>query len=377
MGSEIERMRDEVQRKMKQLTNLEENTFMTQLLKQDSDYYTELDKLIQFYPLYKMNNNINSQSEYTKKLATVNGITQNIKSITSAIRDKIETFNRSLNQSNNDIDRYTEMYDNLNNYDGDYDSLDMTSQRLLKDYINIYSTQRIMIWIKGIILLYLMYRLISAAVTYKQIWIYVFFWVIGVIILYVIIYLYYVSQTTVSLPDGATTNSVDSNAVPLSCKNTEFGCCPDGVTVSEKNKMNCGCADSPYGCCSDGANKNADGTCTPYNPVTLPCNQTEFGCCPDETTISNATGTNCGTDRVRPPLCSRTQYGCCPDGSSVSNSDRSNCPGSCASSQYGCCPNGVTISNQDRSNCNVPICTTTRYGCCPNGNTRNQTGSNC
>ena len=209
MGSEIERMRDEVQRKMKQLTNLEENTFMTQLLKQDSDYYTELDKLIQFYPLYKMNNNINSQSEYTKKLATVNGITQNIKSITSAIRDKIETFNRSLNQSNNDIDRYTEMYDNLNNYDGDYDSLDMTSQRLLKDYINIYSTQRIMIWIKGIILLYLMYRLISAAVTYKQIWIYVFFWVIGVIILYVIIYLYYVSQTTVSLPDGATTNSVD------------------------------------------------------------------------------------------------------------------------------------------------------------------------
>ena len=378
MGSEIERMREDVKKSMKQPTNLEENTFMQQIMKQDRDYYTELDKLILFYPVYKMNNTPTNQTAYTKQLATINGITQNIKTITSSIKDKIETFNRSLKNANDDIDKYTQMYDNLKKYDGDYNQLDMTSKRLLADYINIYSTQRIMIWIKGIILLYLVYRLISAAVKYKQIWIYVLFWIIGVMILMILSYLYYIWQNSVSLPTSATIDSADSKTPTLTCKNTEFGCCPDGVTVSEKNKMNCGCAKSPYGCCDDGTNKNADGTCTPYNPSTLPCNQTEFGCCPDEITISDATGTNCGTDnRVQPPLCSRTQYGCCPDGTSVSNKDRSNCPGSCAFSQYGCCPNGVTISNKDRSNCNVPICTTTRFGCCPNGNTRNQTGSNC
>ena len=256
--------------------------------------------------------------------------------------------------------------------------MDLTSRRLLNDYVNIYSTQRIMVWIKGIILLYLVYKLVAAAVNYKEIWVYVLLWFVGMIVLYVLNYVYYIWNNSVTLPDGATTNSVDTNAVPLTCQNSEFGCCPDGVTVSDKNKLNCGCAKSPYGCCPDGSIKNADGTCTPYNPNPLPCNQTEYGCCPDNTTISNATGTNCRiNDNDLPPLCSRTQYGCCPDGNTISNVDRSNCPGSCAFSEYGCCPNGITISNKDRSNCIVPMCTSTKYGCCPHGNPRNQTGSNC
>ena len=378
MATEIEQIKEEVQRNIKQATNLEENTFMTQLLKQDRDYYTKLDDLMTFYPTYKTKNTASNQTTYGSKLASVNGITKNIQNITTSIQENVSLFNASLEATNRDIERLKTMYDNLLNYSGDDSELDLTSKRLLKDYVNIYSTQRIMIWIKGIILLYLVIRLISAAVTYKEIWIYVFGWIVGIILLLLLNYLYYRWQTTVSLPEGATTNSVNGSATPLTCQQTEFGCCPDGVTVSVKNKLNCGCMDSDYGCCPDGTNKNKDGSCKPYDPNPLPCNQTDYGCCPDEKTISNETGTNCNTsDRSRPPLCSRTQYGCCPDGNSISNKDRSNCPGSCAFSQYGCCPNGVTISNKDRSNCEVPICTSTKYGCCPNGNTRNKTGTNC
>jgi len=378
MGSEIEKMKEEVLRNIKQTTILEENTFMKQLLKEDSKYYTRMNELISFYPLYKTNTTPNNQTGYRQQLSIVNSVTKSIEIITSAIQTKIEIFTKSLTNTDREITNLKETYKNLEKYDGDYKALDLTSQRLLKDYVNIYSTQRIMIWIKGIIILYLVYRLVSAAYKYNQIWFYVMLWFVGMIVLYVMNYVYYVWNNFVTLPQGATTNSVDSQAIPLTCQHTEFGCCPDGVTVSVKNKLNCGCADSTYGCCEDGADKNPDGTCLPYNPSPLACNQTEYGCCPDNMTISNSTGTNCRNKaRERPPICSRTQYGCCPDGSTISNVDRSNCPGSCAFSEYGCCPNGVTISNQDRSNCNVPICTSTKYGCCPNGHPRNQTGSNC
>jgi hypothetical protein len=378
MGTEIEKMRKDVERNINQTINLEENTYMTQLLNQDSIYYSKLNDLINFYPLYKLNNTPSNQTKYGSQLSIVNGVTQTIKTIISSIQTKIETSTQSLQATDREIKNLNETYNNLNRYDGDYKQLDLTSKRLLKDYVNIYSTQRIMVWIKGIILLFLVYKLVSAAVKYEQIWLYVMLWFVGMIILYVLNYVYYVWNSSVTLPEGATINSVDPNAVPLTCQNTEFGCCPDGVTVSNKTKTNCGCAKSAFGCCPDGSNKNSDGTCTPYNPNPLPCNQTEYGCCPDNTTISDATGSNCRNRPINePPLCSRTQYGCCPDGGTISNVDRSNCPGSCSFSEFGCCPNGVTISNRDRSNCIVPMCTSTKYGCCPNGNPRNKTGTNC
>ena len=40
--------------------------------------------------------------------------------------------------------------------DGNMEELDLTSQRLLNDYVDIYSTKRIMIMIKGIIVFFLL-----------------------------------------------------------------------------------------------------------------------------------------------------------------------------------------------------------------------------
>jgi len=374
---DIEKMYEDTKRKIKQTTVLEENTFTKDLLKQDRSYYKMLNNLIQFYPIAKTEDSPENHTTYATKLSELNGISKMIQTLTKSIQGKVELFDTNLKQSNRDITNLKEMYSNLATNNGDLEQLDMTSKRLLKDYVRIYSTQRILVWVKSIIMLYLLYRLVTAAMKYTQIWTYVFLWVVGIILLFVVNYFYIKWQNTISLPDSATLDN-DTKISAMSCQDSEYGCCPDGITPSVKNKLNCGCAESTYGCCPDGANKNEDGSCAPFsNLPSIPCNQSAYGCCPDRMTISNSTGSNCSSKRIKPPLCARTQYGCCPDGNTKSNVDRSNCVGSCAGSEFGCCPDGVTISNEDRSNCNVPNCASTRHGCCQNGTARNINGSNC
>jgi hypothetical protein len=372
----IEKMYDDIKQKLNQPSNLEENTYVEQLLKQDKLYYIQLREVIQLYPFSKLNE---TDTKYTSALSILNGYSKNIQTIHTSIRDKVKRFDSSLQQSEKEIKNLRQMSSNLEKNNGDIEQLDLTSQRLLTDYLNVYSNQRLMIWIKGIIVCFLTYILFTDAMKHTELILYVVLWGICIILLYILSYLRYKWATSTSLPTSAT-SSPTTDTAPMSCNDTTYGCCPDGVTVSDENKLNCGCAKSTYGCCPDGSNKNEDGSCTPLNAMSvepIPCNRTQYGCCPDNSTISNSTGSNCSNKTTRPPLCSRTQYGCCPDGHSVSNVDRSNCVGSCAYSKFGCCPNGVTISNKDRSNCNVPICTSTKYGCCPNGNPRNQIGSNC
>jgi hypothetical protein len=374
---DIEKMYNDTKRKLNQTSDLEENNYMKQLLKQDKLYYKQLDEVIDTYPSSKI---ADTNTVYTTKLSTLNGISKTIKSIHTSIHDKVLQGNRNLQQSDKEIKNLKKMSSNLDKNNGNMEELDLTSKRLLNDYINIYDTNRLMIWIKGIIILFLSYILFSDAMKHPELRIYILLWGICIILLFVISYFRNKWATSISLPTSATkeaeSNKSCSDIPPsLTCSATQYGCCPDGVTVSDKNKLNCGCASSTYGCCPDGSNKNQDGSCMSSDPI--PCNQTQYGCCSDSMTISNSTGSNCTNKSSQPPLCSRTQYGCCPDGNTVSNADRSNCVGSCAFSEFGCCPNGVTISNKDRSNCNVPICTSSKYGCCPNGTTRNQVGSNC
>jgi hypothetical protein len=374
---DIEKMYNDTKKRLNETSDLEENNYMKQLLRQDKLYYKQLDEVIETFPSSKISS---TNTVYTTHLSALNGITKSIKNLDATLHDKVLQGNRKLEQSNKEIKNLKKMSINLDKNNGNIEDLDLTSKRLLNDYINIYDTNRLMIWIKGIIVFFLSYILFSDAMKHPELRIYIVLWGICIILLFVISYLRNQWATSTSLPKSATSQPESSSKTcgdtSMSCSTIQYGCCPDGVTVSDKNKLNCGCANSTYGCCPDGSNKNQDGTCTTLSDP-VPCNQTQYGCCSDNTTISNSTGSNCRNKSSQPPLCSRTQYGCCPDGNTVSNADRSNCVGSCAFSEFGCCPNGVTISNKDRSNCNVPICTSSKYGCCPNGTTRNQVGSNC
>jgi len=372
---DIEKMYKETEQKIKQASHLEENTYMEQILKEDKKYYTQLNEVIDIFPISKLQE---TPTIYTNKLTMLNSVSNNIQKIDKSIQEKVTRFESALQQNEKEIKNLRQMLLHLEKSDGDISQLDLTSKQLLNDYIHIYSTQRMMIWIKGLIVCFLTYILFSDASTHPELRIYILLWGVCIILLFILSYLRYKWATRTSLPESATA-SPSSSTTPMTCTDTTYGCCPDGVTVSDKNKLNCGCAKSTYGCCPDGSDKNEDGSCPTVETIdnTIPCNQSTYGCCPDNRTLSNSTGSNCNNKSTQPALCSRTQYGCCPDGHNVSNSDRSNCVGSCAYSEFGCCPNGVTISNKDRSNCNVPICTSTKYGCCPNGTTRNKIGSNC
>jgi hypothetical protein len=104
-------------------------------------------------------------------------------------------------------------------------------------------------------------------------------------------------------------------------------------------------------------------TCGPDNhlkPFT-PCEGTTYGCCPDGVTISNKTGSNCNNinnnnnnnnnnknNNNNIGGCQGTRYGCCPDGITASNNSGSNCP--CKPGDLGCDPSTYGPSNQPKGN---------------------------
>lgn len=70
-------------------------------------------------------------------------------------------------------------------------------------------------------------------------------------------------------PDGVTAAAdVDRSSCPSltgACQHSEFGCCGDGVTAAQgPRREGCPCAETTYGCCADGlrpaAGSNAEGT---------------------------------------------------------------------------------------------------------------------
>ena len=229
--------------------------------------------------------------------------------------------------------------------------------------------------------------------------------------------------------DCNTQECEDDQLVAISvCKDTEFGCCPDGISSA---------LDSSYS------------GCLPSN-LTDDCNTTEFGCCRDqETAAFGPFWKGC------PIICNYTSFGCCPDGMTPANSSNlegcpveteapttvvtfetttpeimttttttapkesdelslppNDCgeegsgegsgevcleavpdvdtrPQNCSNSTFGCCPDGMTSASgqnfegcggttDESMNCtdatcipgvteNIFDCNATEFGCCPNG----------
>jgi len=162
------------------------------------------------------------------------------------------------------------------------------------------------------------------------------------------------------------------------CADTEFGCCPDGVTVAaDAAGAGCprlgdaaGCEDSEFGCCADGVTE-ARGP----NPVTdCPCSAAEHGCCPDGLRpAAGRHGEGCGdpagTGEAPSPttlaptstsevavvnitVCADTEHGCCLDGVRwASGPQFAGCPEhgtyteTCEDTAFGCCPDGVAAAD--------------------------------
>jgi hypothetical protein len=365
---DIEKLYEETKKKMSQYSNLEENKFMEMLKKQDNLFLTTLQELIAYYPHNKVSDTTATNSKYNTLLSALNGTSNQIKTIQNSINDKVQMYDVKMEHDEDEIDNLKKMYENLSTY-SDLEHLDASSKRMLNDYINVYSTQCILFWIKLIVVV-----LFIGALFYEKQIAYFGIWVLLVFILYILAYIKGKMDSYVKMPTSMVAGTETVSTTPLTCTDSEYGCCPDGVTTSIKNHLNCGCAKSEFGCCPNGTNKSsADSKCD----IDKNCADTHYGCCTDGITISNRSGSNCTASAVKPNSCSTTEYGCCPDGITVSTSDGSNCLKGCANSKYGCCPNGVTISNADRSNCNMASCAGTPFGCCPNGLASNRDRTNC
>lgn len=126
--------------------------------------------------------------------------------------------------------------------------------------------------------------------------------------------------------------------MPKTCKESEFGCCADGVSQAlDKNFYGCPksqCNESLFGCCPDKksfAKGNNNEGCPPPPPA---CLKSKFGCCSDN--ITAAEGPN---DKGCEPEMSTTTVEPTEEYTTVANvSD-------CKTSPYRCCPDGSTAGN--------------------------------
>ena len=176
---DIEQLYETTKKKMSQYSNLEENKFMDMLKKQDRLFLTTLRELIAYYPHNKIEDTTATNSKYSTTLSALNGTSNQIKMIQNSINDKIQLYDVKMEQDQVEIANLKKMYENLSAY-SDLEHLDASSKRMLNDYINVYSTQCVLFWIKLIVVL-----LFIGALFYEKQVAYFGIWVLLVGILYI------------------------------------------------------------------------------------------------------------------------------------------------------------------------------------------------
>ncbi|XP_054714370.1 papilin-like isoform X2 [Uloborus diversus] len=173
----------------------------------------------------------------------------------------------------------------------------------------------------------------------------------------------------------------DEVMVLSGCKDSKYGCCPDGMTEAGPSDEGCPkinvtstnttCEEAEFGCCAD----NFTLALGPFRkgcPSAINCNSTEYGCCPNEQTP--AKGPNFEGCIVDDSNCTKSAFGCCPDGiTEAGGPELEGCvleDSNCTNSTFGCCPDGITEAiGPDSEGCpeTEVNCSTTIFGCCPDG----------
>lgn len=174
-------------------------------------------------------------------------------------------------------------------------------------------------------------------------------------------------------------------AVPETCKDTKFGCCPDGVSPAQgKKTKGCPeelCLSSLFGCCEDGKTE-AEGpefsgcpivttttTTTKAPPATTTTAATKKPHAPEETGVVTQAAPSLAAkvcespDKCEP--CNAEPFGCCRDGKTPAHGP--NGEGCCLQDSFGCCPDNITPARGPAlEGC---TCEHSPFGCCPDNKT--------
>ena len=157
--------------------------FYSQKNKLHRSYITQLNKTMKEYPSYKMD----VPNTYSDQLSLLNGITKKLKDLQALVREKTSTSDRFIQQGDVNIRKLKQVERNLSNYTS-YEELDITSQQLLADAMQEYTQEKIVFYIKAVVVLCIVYILYKR-IKYQS-WIETYGVVGGTIVLFVIVSLY-------------------------------------------------------------------------------------------------------------------------------------------------------------------------------------------
>ena len=142
--------------------------FYSQKNKLHDEYVAQLTKTMAEYPSYKLS----QTSKYTEELSILNGITDEIDKLKDTINEHTVNANNIIEQGDIDVQNLNNVESNLAGYTSyeditskqlKYEELDITSKQLLSDATQDYAKYKLIFYIKGILILILLYKLIGSS----------------------------------------------------------------------------------------------------------------------------------------------------------------------------------------------------------------------
>lgn len=128
--------------------------FYSQKNKLHQSYVDQLNKTMKEYPSFKMD----KESTYPEELSKLNGVTKKLEELQTAVVEKTASTDRIVQKGDAELQKLKKIENNLANYTS-YEELDITSQQLLADAVQEYTQEKIVFFIKGIVVLFLFYLL--------------------------------------------------------------------------------------------------------------------------------------------------------------------------------------------------------------------------